>query len=67
MRRLLTGLAVATAVAATVVPVTPAAALPPDCEEHADKPCIVLCEILGPDWYRPVQMLLENAPPKPFC
>lgn len=55
------------AVALVAVPLAPASALPPDCERYGDKPCILVCEQLGEDWYRPVQMLVENAPPKPFC
>jgi hypothetical protein len=62
MRRLL----VAAVLACAAAPAVPATALPPDCERYGDKPCIVFCEVYGDSW-RPVQMLVENAPPDPFC
>lgn len=62
MRRAL--LAVALGVA--VLPLSPATAAP-ECEEPMDRPCPVLCTVLPPGWYRPVETHVENAPPRPFC
>lgn len=44
MRRPLALAALVLSVAA-VLPVTQAAALPPECDRYGDRPCIVLCEI----------------------
>lgn len=52
--------------AVATLPLAPAAAAP-ECEEPMDRPCPVLCVVIGPGWYRPVETRVPDAPPRPLC
>jgi hypothetical protein len=57
MRRTLTLAAVAAVAAAPLLALTPASALPPDCERYGDKPCFTFCEI----WHE-LEPLFSDTP-----